>query len=112
MFSNSGDWVACHCPGAALVSTMPLVDSGQRSGVDTGFNPPGERQVGSWRATVDPDSFTGFGTWSGTSFAAPVAAGAVAQALVSGQKLSDPSASPVVRARRALTSLGFELAKQ
>ena len=112
LFSNSGDWVACHCPGAALVSTMPLVDSGQRSGVDTGFNPPGERQVGSWRATVDPDSFTGFGTWSGTSFAAPVAAGAVAQALVSGQKLSDPSASPVVRARRALTSLGFELAKQ
>ncbi len=38
--------------------------------------------MGSWRATIDPDSFTGFGTWSGTSFAAPAAAGAAAQALL------------------------------
>jgi subtilisin family serine protease len=110
LFSNSGDWVACHSPGAALVSTLPLVDSGQRSGVDTGYSPPGEREVASWRATVDPDSFTGFGTWSGTSFAAPVAAGAAAQAMVTGQERVDPPASQAARAQRALASLGFDLA--
>ena len=66
-------------PGAALVSTLPIVDAGQRSGVDLGTGPLNDREVGSWRATIDPDSFTGFGTWSGTSFAAPAAAGAAAR---------------------------------
>ena len=82
LFSNSGDWIACYSPGAALVSTLPIVDAGQRSGVDLGVGAVNEREVGSWRATIDPDSFTGFGTWSGTSFAAPAAAGAAAQALL------------------------------
>ncbi len=36
LFSNSGDWIACYSPGAALVSTLPIVDAGQRSGVDLG----------------------------------------------------------------------------
>ncbi len=112
LFSNSGEWVACHSPGAALVSTMPLVDSGQRSGVDTGFNPPSEREVGTWRATVDPDSFTGFGTWSGTSFAAPVAAGAAAQAMLTGQKVADPPPSQAEQAQQALSFLGFDLVRQ
>ena len=34
-------------------------------------------------ATIDPDDFSvGFGTWSGTSFAAPYLAGELAQALL------------------------------
>ena len=63
---------------AALVSTLPIGDAGQRSGIDLGEGPVSGRPVASWRATIDPDSFTGFGTWSGTSFAAPKVAGAIA----------------------------------
>jgi subtilisin family serine protease len=34
------------------------------------------------RSTIDPDDFSGgFGIWSGTSFAAPILAGEIAQAL-------------------------------
>ena len=76
LFSNSGSWVSCYSPGAALVSTLPVVDSRPARAVGTGFAPPADRPVASWRATIDPDNFTGFGTWSGTSFAAPVAAAA------------------------------------
>jgi len=54
------------------------VDSAERARVDTGFAPLGDRPVASWRATIDPDNYTGFGTWSGPSFADPVAAAAIA----------------------------------
>lgn len=109
LFSNSGSWVACHSPGAALVSTLPQADTGRRSGVDTGFGPPGERPVASWRATIDPDSFTGFGTWSGTSFAAPVAAAAVAQELVRAGETVLTEADATGRLHQALNALGFVL---
>ena len=107
LFSNSGDWIAAYSPGAALVSTLPIVDAGQRSGVDTGVGSLSERDIGSWRATIDPDSFTGFGTWSGTSFAAPAAAGAAAQALLDLALVANkgPEAADVVQ--RVLTQLGF-----
>ena len=82
LFSNDGSWVAARAPGAALVSTSPLVDSGARAGVETPATNAGVREVGDRRATIDPDSYTGFSTWSGTSFAAPVAAGEAAQSLV------------------------------
>ena len=109
LFSNDGDWVACHCPGAALVSTLPIVDVGQRSGIDLSTGPAADLEVGTWRATLDPDNFTGFGTWSGTSFAAPVLAGAAAQALVDEGVLGVvmKGSSPTVV---ALSSLGFDLA--
>ena len=64
---------------------MPKVDVGASAGVDLGDGPLGQRPVASWRASLDPDRFTGFGTWSGTSFAAPVMAGAAAQALLEHQ---------------------------
>ena len=83
-----------------------MVDSAQRSGVDTGFAPPADRPVASWRATIDPDNFTGFGTWSGTSFAAPVAAAAVAQALVDSGTLAK-AAESTTRLHDALAALDF-----
>ena len=71
LFSNDGDWVNAEAPGANLVSTAPTTAQGGWT-QDTLFTGPNETV----RATVDPDSFgSGFATWSGTSFAAPVLAG-------------------------------------
>ena len=71
LFSNEGDWVNAEAPGANLVSTAPIIAQGAWS-QDTSFVGPRKTQ----RGTVDPDSFvSGFATWSGTSFAAPVLAG-------------------------------------
>ena len=56
-----------HAPGAAPGrGTMPKVDVGLRPSVDLGDGPLRERAVASYRASLDPDRFTGFGTWSGT----------------------------------------------
>ncbi|MEP7178730.1 MAG: S8/S53 family peptidase [Pseudonocardiales bacterium] len=78
LFSNAGPWVACHRPGAALVSTFPVTFNASAESSYRAFV-PGE----GWRETIDPDDFrSGFGTWSGTSFAAPVLAGELAQCLL------------------------------
>lgn len=77
LFSNAGPWVACHRPGASVVSTFPTTFNG-------GLQPRDETDYGGegTRATIDPDDFTGgFGIWSGTSFAAPVLAGQIAAQL-------------------------------
>jgi len=86
LFSNEGPWVRAHRPGAALVSTMPPFDAAgsprieiDSSGVDRSLRTPRANNV---RSTIDPDDFTsGFGVWSGTSFAAPILAGELAQYL-------------------------------
>ncbi|MDT4922147.1 MAG: hypothetical protein QOI15_3049, partial [Pseudonocardiales bacterium] len=79
MFSNAGDWVACNRPGADLVSTFPQTFQGAEQ------SQFGVTVDGAFRATIDPDDFSaGFGTWSGTSFAAPYLAGELAQALIDG----------------------------
>jgi subtilisin family serine protease len=109
LFSNDGDWISCHAPGAALVSTMPAVDVGLQASIDLGSGPIDQRAVASWRASIDPDRFTGFASWSGTSFAAPVAAGAAAQALIDQGGLDDPAADPATRTRDMLTRLGFNV---
>jgi subtilisin family serine protease len=102
LFSNAGAWVACHRPGADLVSTFPQTfDAAQQSAVRVTVG-------GETRATIDPDDFSsGFGTWSGTSFAAPILAAELAQALVDGGTKSlvaiDP-ADAVQRAWAAVTS--------
>jgi subtilisin family serine protease len=62
-FTNYGPWVRACAPGVDLVSSF-----------FEGFNgiePPG--------ADGDPDAFAGWARWSGTSFAAPVVAGALAR---------------------------------
>lgn len=66
-FSNYGPWVKACAPGVDLLSTF-----------FTGFE--GDAPAGD--AGVDPDNFNGWALWSGTSFSAPVVAGALAQRMV------------------------------
>ncbi len=86
-FSNAGPWVSCHRLGANLISTLPTDLNGDSQ--------PSARMMYHQveRATIDPDDFSGgFGTWSGTSFAAPVLAGQLARQLA-----LDPAPSSVGR---------------
>ena len=77
LFSNDAEWVNGEAPGANVVSTAPVLASGAWS-ADTRLTGPD----GQPRGTIDPDTFSsGFATWSGTSFAAPVLAGRYAAAL-------------------------------
>jgi len=81
LFSNAGDWVLCYRPGAALVSTFPTSFDASEQPTHRVYDP----RAG-WRETLDMDNFhAGFGTWSGTSFAAPVLAGELAQRIVDGR---------------------------
>lgn len=101
LFSNSGEWVTAWDTGAALVSTFPITfDGGAAASVQTS-DPSGLP-----RRTIDPDCYhNGFGTWSGTSFAAPVLAGRLAQDLMAGGALNDPTpAAAVKRARAAIAA--------
>jgi subtilisin family serine protease len=82
LFSNTGPWVRTYAPGASVVSTMPPLQGGLMPMART-------RAFGLDREAIDPDNYRrgvdaggGFAVWSGTSFAAPVVAGRVAQALV------------------------------
>jgi subtilisin family serine protease len=102
MFSNAGPWVACHRPGAAVVSTFPVT-------FNAGAAPTSEVYVdGEQRATIDPDDFKGgFGVWSGTSFSAPLLAGEIAQRLFDGScgPIDPPDrASAVNRAWQAISA--------
>ena len=111
LFSNGGDWVACFSPGAVLVSTLPIVDAGARAATVLG-HPPIEPDtvLPSFRSSLDPDNYTGFGTWSGTSFAAPVAAGAIAAGLLEHATLDNVSAvAGRARGREVLEDLDFDL---
>jgi subtilisin family serine protease len=76
LFSNEGPWVQAHRPGAALVSTLPPYDASRTPSIE--LRPSGHAR----RSTLDPDDFSsGFGVWSGTSFASPILAAEVAQHL-------------------------------
>ena len=88
IFSNDGPWVSCKRPGSNVVSTLP-----------TTFNGSGQSPVrtADGREAVDPDDYSsGFGIWSGTSFAAPVLAAEVATHLVAQGDLDDTSAAIMV----------------
>jgi len=85
LFSNAGFWVRAYAPGASLMSTMPPFQGGLQPTAKTWVD-------GRLRESVDPDDFRsgrrrdgeqrgGFGVWSGTSFAAPLMAGALAAAM-------------------------------
>lgn len=67
-FTNFGPWVRACAPGVDLVSTFFAGWNGDE--------PPG--------GDGDPDEYTGWACWSGTSFAAPVVVGALAREMARG----------------------------
>jgi subtilisin family serine protease len=92
LFSNGGDWVTCFRPGAGLVSTFPVTFDGSGQ--------PAFRveAADGTRAAYDPDNFScGFGTWSGTSFAAPILAGEIAAAMAGTSCLPVDAAAMIKR---------------
>jgi Subtilase family len=70
LFTNQANWVKCYRRGSNVVSTMPTTFTGA-------LQPTARVRIGGYtRETLDPDNFScGFGTWSGTSFSAPILAG-------------------------------------
>lgn len=92
-FSNDGPWVVAAAPGVNLVSTAPDSTDGSARAA--------QRTTGRFgtRSTVDPDSLaSGFASWSGTSFAAPVLAGQYLRALAA-------AGFPPIPERRSLIPL-------
>ena len=63
-FSNHGSWVDAWAPGEQVASSFVRFDG------------PADEAPG---ADIDSDCFTGYATWSGTSFAAPRIAGELAR---------------------------------
>jgi hypothetical protein len=108
-FSNWGEWVSRWAPGNALVSTVPIWEGA----AGPGLSYPDPLGLGPWvRTAPDPDDLrTGFAVWAGTSFATPVVAGLLANALATDEQCA--AASDVSgRARRALEATDEELARR
>jgi hypothetical protein len=72
-FSNYGPWVRACAPGVDLVSTFFAGWNGDALAEDE----------------ADPDDYTGWACWSGTSFAAPVVAAALAREMADGMSAAD-----------------------
>ena len=104
-FSNVGDWVRVYAPGVAVVSSAPPLNGGIQAGTRND-------RYGLRRETIDPDDFTGgFVIWSGTSFAAPHIAGALAE--IVGVGLMDGSLDELPGPRaKALRKAGAQLEKE
>ncbi|MEJ7741121.1 MAG: S8 family serine peptidase [Nocardioidaceae bacterium] len=101
LFSNTGPWVRCYEPGAAVVSTMPALQGGLEPVARTWA-------YGLQRESIDPDDFTGgFALWSGTSFAAPLMVGKVAAAMLDSMPSAaeaESTAAAVARVWQAVES--------
>lgn len=87
LFSNTGPWVRAWAPGVALLSTLPAWNGG--------YLPVARvRYQGRTREALDPDNFASrFGVWSGTSFAAPLLAGRIAETLLGAMPSDEATAS-------------------
>jgi hypothetical protein len=107
-FSNWGEWVTAWAPGNALVSTVPVWEgaaTGDLELLDAAGLGPDEREG------PDPDDLrSGFAVWAGTSFATPVVAGILADALA--KEAHCGAAGRVDRARRALEAANKELVRR
>jgi subtilisin family serine protease len=97
LFSNDGTWVTDTEYGANVVSTMPISQHGAwQPDVDV------HSSAYSVRATIGPEWFPGgFAAWSGTSFAAPVAAGRYLARLVAAGCPKDPHEQQALVPHRA-----------
>jgi hypothetical protein len=120
LFSDGGRWINAWASGAAMVSTFPIDINGKRcpqirmrshpdNAMPTGLALPPEREA------LDPDDYRGgFATWSGTSFAAPLLAAYIAQALLADAadpalSLDQPGAAAAAsRTGAALADLGWQ----
>jgi subtilisin family serine protease len=113
LFSNDGQWVRAWADGAALVSTFPVdIDGSCTPPVRVPARPrPGKRSVD--REALDLDDFrSGFATWSGTSFSAPLLAANLAAQLLKnaidayGPALDQPGEdAAMMRVAAALTAM-------
>jgi hypothetical protein len=65
-FSNWGSWVRACAPGVDVASTFYIGNCSEKE-----------------KYGVDPDTYTGWALWSGTSFAAPVVAAVLARTMMS-----------------------------
>jgi hypothetical protein len=83
LFSNFGSWVRYWRDGASMVSTYPIdVQGPAQPPVEMPANGAGHTELPPRRA-FDPDDFTsGFAVWHGTSFAAPILAAELCNALI------------------------------
>lgn len=103
MFSNEGPWVSCYATGAGLVSTYPTEARGSRM--------PDRRSNSTFRdrhrESHDPDDFSaGYAVWGGTSFAAPIAAAYLLNAIAeSGVEEVQDAVKAAERAHAALARL-------
>jgi Subtilase family len=100
LFSDGGRWVTAWAKGASVVSTYPYDINGSISPqIKTG-----DRQA------LDPDDYcSGFATWSGTSFSAPLLAAGLARQLLDNstakQGLGLDQAGQAAATDRTLTAL-------
>ncbi|HET8642246.1 MAG TPA: S8 family serine peptidase [Pseudonocardiaceae bacterium] len=107
IFSNVGRSADKWAPGYAVVSTLPDCIQGSR--------PPSRIHPAQARAGYDPDEYwSGFGIWSGTSFAAGTFASKVAGCLLSPTVPMPPltrvtAAEATARRTRALCDAGGNL---
>jgi subtilisin family serine protease len=103
MFSNEGPWVSCYATGAGLVSTYPCEAEGSREPERRSKSTMRNR----FRESYDFDDFSsGFAVWSGTSFAAPVAAAYLLNAMAeSGVEEVQDAVKAAERAHAALSRL-------
>jgi subtilisin family serine protease len=93
-FSNYGWWVDACAPGVGVASSFVRFD---------GPRPRSRQRV----SGIDPDDFLGYATWSGTSFAAPAVAGAVARMAAAEDLPATVAADRVLSETGALTLPGL-----
>src|SRR5262249_30242726 len=109
-FSNWGEWVTLWAPGNAVVSTVPLwqgAAEGDIDPLDRGGVGPDER------TGPDPDDLrTGFAVWAGSSFATPVIAGLLADALTKVKAREVGTKASVDLAREALRMVNTQIIRR